>query len=105
VMETVGAATWSHSLRSLKPGGRMVISGATSGFNPDSTELNRIFFLQLSIVGSTMGTRQELQDLTALLISTGLRPHIDRTLPMADIADGLRAIESGELLGKIVVTI
>ena len=60
VMETVGAATWTHSLRSLRPGGIVVISGATSGPNPDSTELNRIFFLQLRVVGSTMGTRAEL---------------------------------------------
>ena len=105
VMETVGAATWSHSLRALKSGGRMVISGATSGFQPEATELNRIFFLSLSIVGSTMGTREELTDLTALLISTGLRPHIDRTLALADIGLGLRAIESGDLLGKIVVEV
>ena len=60
VMETVGAATWSHSLRALRPGGAMVISGATSGFQPEATELNRIFFLSLSIIGSTMGTRAEL---------------------------------------------
>jgi NADPH:quinone reductase-like Zn-dependent oxidoreductase len=103
VMETVGAATWSHSLKALKPGGRMVISGATSGFQPEATELNRIFFLSLSIIGSTMGTRAELQDLMALLLSTGLRPHIDRVLPLADVGDGLRAIESGDLLGKIVI--
>ena len=105
VMETVGAATWSHSLRALKPGGRMVISGATTGFQPDATELNRIFFLSLSIIGSTMGTRTELQDLIAFLLATGVRPHIDRTLPLAEVADGLRAMESGDLLGKIVIEI
>jgi NADPH:quinone reductase-like Zn-dependent oxidoreductase len=105
VMETVGAATWSHSLKALKPGGQMVISGATSGFNPDATELNRIFFLSLSIIGSTMGSRQELQELLALLVSTGLRPHIDRILPLADVGEGLRAIESGDLLGKIVIEV
>ena len=60
VMETVGEATWSHSAKSLKPGGRIVISGATSGFNPPA-ELNRFFFLQLEVVGSTMGTKAELQ--------------------------------------------
>jgi NADPH:quinone reductase-like Zn-dependent oxidoreductase len=103
VMETVGAATWSHSLRSLRPGGQMIICGATSGFQPEATELNRIFFLSLSVIGSTMGTRQELQDLMDLLGATGLRPHIDRTLPLADVAEGLRAIESGNLLGKIVI--
>src|SRR5262245_29448948 len=61
VMETVGAATWTHSLKSLRPGGVVVIAGATSGPNPDATELNRIFFLQLRVHGSTMGTRTELE--------------------------------------------
>src|SRR5256714_7511221 len=62
VMETVGAATWSHSLKSLRPGGVLVVSGATSGYDPPA-ELNRVFFLQLSVVGSTMGTLDELHRL------------------------------------------
>jgi NADPH:quinone reductase-like Zn-dependent oxidoreductase len=102
VMETVGAATWSHSVKSLRPGGRIVISGATSGAMPPA-ELTRIFFLQLQVVGSTMGTRGELADLMSFLRSTGLRPTIDRTLPLADIAEGLAAMEAGTLLGKIVI--
>jgi len=102
VMETVGAATWSHSLKSLRPGGRVVISGATSGATPPA-ELNRIFFLQLQVIGSTMGTRQELADLMNLLASTGLRPRIDRTLPLDAVAEGLTAMQSGELIGKIVI--
>jgi len=101
-METVGAATWSHSLRSLRPGGRVVISGATSGATPPA-ELNRIFFLQLQVIGSTMGTRQELADLMNLLASTGLRPRIDRVLPLDAVAEGLAAMQSGELIGKIVI--
>jgi NADPH:quinone reductase-like Zn-dependent oxidoreductase len=102
VMETVGEATWSHSAKSLKPGGRIVISGATSGFNPPA-ELNRFFFLQLQVVGSTMGTRSELQDLISFLLATGLRPHIDRAIPIEQAADGLTAIASGDLVGKIVL--
>jgi NADPH:quinone reductase-like Zn-dependent oxidoreductase len=102
VMETVGAATWSHSVKSLKPGGRIVISGATSGFAPPA-ELNRIFFLSLSVVGSTMGTKQELTDLMAFLLATGIRPHIDRTLPLDSAADALQAMNAGELAGKIVL--
>ncbi len=102
VMETVGAATWSHSLKSLRPGGQVVISGATSGAMPPA-ELNRIFFLQLQVIGSTMGTRQDLANLISLLRSTGLRPLIDRTLPLEQIADGLRAMHAGDLLGKIVI--
>jgi NADPH:quinone reductase-like Zn-dependent oxidoreductase len=104
VMETVGEATYSHSAKSLKPGGRIVISGATSGPNPPA-DLARFFFLQLELVGSTMGTREELADLIAFLGGTGLRPHIDRTIPLEQVADGLAAMASGDLVGKIVIEI
>lgn len=104
VMETVGEATYSHSAKSLKPGGRIVISGATSGPNPPA-ELNRFFFLQLELVGSTMGTKDELRDLIAFLHATGLRPHIDRVLPLEQAADGLAAMASGDLVGKIVLEV
>ncbi|HET7071697.1 MAG TPA: zinc-binding dehydrogenase [Nocardioides sp.] len=104
VMETVGAATWNHSLRSLRPGGTMVISGATSGPNPESTELNRVFFLQLRIIGSTMGTSTELGRLVSFLDATGTRPLVDRTLPMSDARDGFAAMNDGDVFGKIVFT-
>jgi NADPH:quinone reductase-like Zn-dependent oxidoreductase len=104
VMETVGAATWSHSLRSLRPGGTLVISGATSGPNPDNTELNRIFFLQLRVIGSTMGTSAELGQLVSFLDATGTKPLIDRTLPMSDARDGFAAMNDGDVFGKIVFT-
>jgi NADPH:quinone reductase-like Zn-dependent oxidoreductase len=104
VMETVGAATWSHSLRSLRPGGRLVISGATSGPNPDKTELNRIFFLQLEVIGSTMGTRSELASLVNLLDVSGVRPVIDQVLPMSEARDGFAAMAAGDVFGKIVFT-
>jgi NADPH:quinone reductase-like Zn-dependent oxidoreductase len=103
VMETVGEATWSHSLRSLRPGGRIVISGATSGPNPPA-DLNRVFFLQLSIVGSTMGTIGELRDLMDLMVRTGLRPVIDRVLPMADATEAFAVINAGDVRGKLVLT-
>jgi NADPH:quinone reductase-like Zn-dependent oxidoreductase len=104
VMETIGEATYAHSAKSLKPGGRIVISGATSGPNPPA-ELNRFFFLQLELVGSTMGTKDELRDLISFLHATGLRPHIDRTLPLEQAADGLAAMASGDLVGKIVLEV
>jgi NADPH:quinone reductase-like Zn-dependent oxidoreductase len=104
VMETVGAATWTHSLRSLRPGGRLVISGATSGPNPDNTELNRIFFLQLRVIGSTMGTSTELGRLVSFLDATGTKPLIDRTLPMSDAREGFAAMNSGDVFGKVVFT-
>jgi NADPH:quinone reductase-like Zn-dependent oxidoreductase len=103
VMETVGAVTWDHSVKALRPGGRIVIAGATTGGMPPA-ELNRIFFRQLSVVGSTMGTRAELADLMGFLMSSGLRPVVDRVLPLADARDGLAAMERGEILGKVVVT-
>lgn len=104
VMETVGRATWSHSIRSLRPGGRIVISGATSGPQLDDSELTRIFFLQLSVIGSTMGTRDELDALVRFLDSTGTRPLLDHTLPMEDARQGFEAMAGGDVFGKIVFT-
>lgn len=104
VMETVGRATWSHSIRSLRPGGRIVISGTTSGPNLDDAELTRVFFLQLQIVGSTMGTRDELASLVQLLDVTGTRPLLDRSLPMTEAAAGFGAMAGGDLFGKVVFT-
>ncbi|KQZ66358.1 zinc-binding dehydrogenase [Nocardioides sp. Root151] len=104
VMETVGRATWSHSIRALRPGGRIVISGTTSGPQLDDAELTRIFFLQLSVVGSTMGTSRELAALTQMLDATGTRPLIDREIPMADAGEGFAAMAKGDVFGKIVLT-
>jgi NADPH:quinone reductase-like Zn-dependent oxidoreductase len=104
VMETVGRATWSHSIRALRPGGAIVISGTTSGPQLDDAELTRIFFLQLRVIGSTMGTSTELASLVNLLDSTGTRPLIDRTLPMDQARDGFVAMADGDVFGKIVFT-
>ncbi|MEI5674685.1 MULTISPECIES: zinc-binding dehydrogenase [unclassified Nocardioides] len=104
VIETVGRATWSHSIRALRPGGRIITSGTTSGPNLDDAELTRIFFLQLSVIGSTMGTRDELAALVALLDASGARPLIDRVLPMTEARDGFAAMAGGDLFGKIVFT-
>jgi NADPH:quinone reductase-like Zn-dependent oxidoreductase len=102
VLETVGKATWGHSLRSLKPGGRIVVAGSTSGPDP-SAELNRVFFKELEVVGSTMGTLEELARLVSMVDLTGIRPRIDKVLPLSDVAEGLRAIAAGDVLGKIVI--
>ncbi|KWW99409.1 molecular chaperone GroES [Carbonactinospora thermoautotrophica] len=104
VMETVGAATWGHSLRALRPGGTLVVSGATSGFNP-SAELNRVFFLQLRVVGSTMGTRDELGKLVKLCQTAGVRPVIDEVMPLTEARRGFEKMARGELFGKIVFTL
>jgi len=103
VMETVGEATWGHSLKSLRPGGTLVVSGATSGPNPKA-DLARVFFLQLSVLGSTMGTRDELLGLLAFCQNSGVRPVIARELPLADARDGFAAMIDGDTAGKIVFT-
>lgn len=101
VMETVGQATWDHSLKSLRPGGRIVVSGATSGAVPPA-DLNRVFFLQLSVVGSTMGTRDQLRRLAVFMEQTGVRPVIDRTMPLTEARAGFAAMNDGDLFGKVV---
>lgn len=103
VMETVGAATWAHSMKSLRPGGTVVISGATTG-NAPPAELTRLFFLQLAVVGSTMGTRDELERLTRFVVATGVRPLIDSEMPLTQAKDGFARMASGELFGKVVFT-
>ena len=102
VMETVGRATWSHSIRALRPGGAIVVSGATSGPNLDDAELTRIFFLQLRVIGSTMGTRDELASLVSLLDATGTKPLIDRTVDLSKAPEGFAAMSEGDVFGKIV---
>ena len=101
VIETVGAATWSHSLKSLRPGGRVVVCGATTGANPPA-ELNRVFFLQLGIIGSTMGTKDELRDLISFLCESGVRPRTDRIIPLESAALGVERMVAGKSIGKIV---
>ncbi|RBM23261.1 zinc-binding dehydrogenase [Streptomyces sp. PT12] len=105
VLETVGAATWSHSITSLRPGGTVVISGATSGQAPPSAELNRIFFLELKVVGSTMGSKEELASLLSFCATTGIRPLIDQTLPLERAVEGFTRLAHGDVFGKIVFTV
>ena len=104
VMETVGKATWSQSVRSLRPGGIIVVSGATTGDDP-SAELTQVFFLQRSVVGSTMGTRGELQRLISLVDATGLRPEIDSIRPFSEAHSAFEDLLAGEHFGKIVLKI
>ncbi len=104
VIDTVGEATWAHSVRSLRPGGTLVVSGATTGDSPPA-ELSRVFFLQLSVVGSTMGTRDELERLIRFCMEKDVRPVIDRELPLDQARDGFEAMLNGSFVGKIVFTI
>ena len=104
VMETVGAATWSHSVNALRPGGTIVISGATSGDAPAKAELTKIFFKQLRVVGSTMGTRQELQLLANFVVAQRIQPLIDSVVPLADAREGFARMVEGQVTGKVVFT-
>jgi NADPH:quinone reductase-like Zn-dependent oxidoreductase len=103
VIETVGAATWSHSLKSLRPGGRIVVCGATSGPNPPA-DLGRVFFRQLEIIGSTMGTLAELEALAEMCVTTGVRPLVDSTCDLRDARQAFERLASGDAFGKVVLS-
>jgi len=104
VIETVGAATWDHSLKSLRPGGSIVVSGATSGGDP-SAQLARVFWRGLSILGSTMGTRDELVALVDFLVRTGATPVIDTVFPVSDALSAYQRVADGQTFGKVVLTL
>ena len=101
VVESVGAATWDRSVRSLKAGGRLVVCGGTSG---PQVELNlpRLFFKQFEIIGSSMGSYQEFAEVTALM-AQGLEVRVDEVVELSDYPDALARLEAGEQLGKIVL--
>jgi NADPH:quinone reductase-like Zn-dependent oxidoreductase len=102
VIETVGAPTFDHSIKCAKQGGRIVVSGATAGFHA-TVDLRRVFFLQLEIVGSTMGTRDELAALLSLCRTHGVRPVIDTVYGFSEVERAFARLESGDVFGKIVL--
>jgi NADPH:quinone reductase-like Zn-dependent oxidoreductase len=104
VIETVGEATWSHSLRALRPGGTVVVAGATSGMNPPA-DLGRVFYLQQRILGSTGCTRHELVAMLRMMQATGVRPIVDQVVPLAEIAKGLQLMIDGAVTGKVVIKV
>jgi len=104
VVEHVGQATWATSLQVAAPGGRIAVCGATSGPNPPAA-LHRIWWKQLSILGSTMGTGEDFARAYELVGSGRARPVIDEVLPLEEIRAAHERLEAGEQLGKIVLTI
>ena len=102
VVDHVGAATYPDSLKSLAKGGRLVTCGATTGPNPDAG-LNRIFWNQLSVIGSTMATPGEVDDVLALVWDGTFEPRVRETLPMSEAARAHELIENREGFGKVVV--
>jgi NADPH:quinone reductase-like Zn-dependent oxidoreductase len=104
VVETVGEATWATSLQVAAPGGRVTVCGATSGPNPPAA-LHRVWWKQLSILGSTMGTGEDFAGAYELVASGRARPVVDTVLPLEEIRAAHERLEAGEQLGKIVLTI
>ena len=104
VVETVGAATFGHSLRSLRPGGRVVTAGATTGSDL-GLDLPRVFYRQLSIIGSTSASRPETLRMLSFMQAAKLRPVIDSVFPFARIHDAFERTQAPELFGNVVLEI
>ncbi|WP_175440008.1 zinc-binding dehydrogenase [Micromonospora nigra] len=102
VVETVGAATFDHSLKSAAPMARIVVSGATSGHEP-AVNLRRVFAMQLEILGTSMGTPAELTELLAFCAERGLRPVVDSVVPFSRVTEAFTRLHSGDVFGKVVV--
>ena len=104
VVEHVGEATWKTSLQVAAPGARIAVCGATSGPNPPAN-LHRIWWKQLTVLGSTMGTRADFEGAYELVASGRARPIVDRVFPLAEAAEAHRYLEEGRQLGKVVLRI
>ena len=104
VVDDVGDATWKRTLDAARPEGRVVVCGATTGPNPPAA-LHRIWWKQLSILGSTMGTPDDFQGVYDLIAAGRIRPVVDSVFPLADARAAHERLEAGEQLGKIVLSI
>jgi NADPH:quinone reductase-like Zn-dependent oxidoreductase len=104
VVDTVGAATWQHSLKCLRPGGRVLTCGATTG-SDIGLDLPRIFYRQLSVIGSTSATRSETLRMLRFMSAAGLRPVIDSVYPLERIRDAFVRAQQPDLFGNVVVEI
>jgi zinc-binding alcohol dehydrogenase/oxidoreductase len=104
VVEHVGEATWKTSLQVAASGGRVAVCGATSGPNPPAN-LHRIWWKQLTVLGSTMGTQADFQAVYELVASGRAEPVVDRAFPLAEAAAAHEHLEAGRQLGKVVLTI
>lgn len=104
VIESVGAATWSHSVRSVRPGGTIAICGATTGDQPGA-ELTRVFFQDIRVQGNTMGSREDFARLLRFVEHADLHPVIDSTFALADARRAFAKVIDGDVFGKIVLHI
>jgi len=102
VVDYIGADTWVRSLRSARRGGRVLTCGATTGFAPQ-TDLRQIFFRQVQVIGSTMGSHRDFLDVMQCVLRGQLRPVIDQVLPLREARRGHELIEARAVFGKIVI--
>src|SRR5438093_5303891 len=103
VVDYIGADTWVRSLRAARRGGRVLTCGATTGFTPQ-TDLRQIFFRQIHVIGSTMGSHCEFLDVMKCVFRGQLKPVIDRVLPLSEAARGHELMEQRAVFGKVVLT-
>lgn len=103
VVDHVGKETWARSLASARRGGRILTCGATTGHDP-TEDLRQIFYRQLEIIGSTMGSRREFLEVMKLVLAGDLKPVVDRALPLKDAAEAHRLLEGRQVFGKLVLT-
>ena len=103
VIETVGEATWKHSLRSVRPGGRIVVSGATTGSDP-SADLARVFYRQISIIGVSGASRVETEQLLRFMEAADLHPVVDSVFPFEEIHAAFERTQQPDLYGKVLVS-
>ena len=99
-----GEATWERSLQAARTGGRITVCGATSGPNPPAA-LHRIWWKQLTIYGSTMGTKTDFEGAYELVMSGRAKPIVDAVFPLSEARAAHERMEAGDQLGKIVLTI
>ena len=104
VVEHVGEATWQSSLQAVRPHGRIVVCGATTGPNPKAA-LHRVWWKQLTILGSTMGTKADFEGAYGLVASGRAKPIVDSVFPLSEAAAAHERMEAGEHFGKIVLSI
>ncbi|EDM75550.1 zinc-binding alcohol dehydrogenase [Plesiocystis pacifica SIR-1] len=104
VFEHVGKATWKHSIKLCRRGGRVVTCGASSGWDAD-TDLRQVFFRQIQILGSTMGSKASLFRIAALIEAGAMSPVVDRVFPLAEAAAAHRYLDRREQFGKVVLEV
>ena len=104
VLDSASGESLTSAVKSVRKGGRIVVAGATAGASPQ-IDARRLFWNQIEIIGSTMGSVRDVSDMLRMVAGTGLRPLIDRTFPLADGIEALRYLDAGEQFGKVVLEV